>query len=106
VVLAIGRKHRNRLGSESPKYRVHPEAIPAYANSAARPAQCAPPGLPIPQRPLRRSSNDGRYPVLSLDLLQRRKRTLKAFVAQIESLSWAEPVLLIFEGCVRPVPHF
>jgi hypothetical protein len=103
VALAIGRKHRNRLGSQilqtidgSPKYRVHPEAVPAYANSAARPVQCAPTGLPTPHRPLRRASNDGRYPVLSLDLRQPRKKTLEAFVHQIESLSWAEPVLMIF----------
>ena len=88
------------------KYRVHPEAVPAYANSATRPAQCAPTGLPIPHGPLRRASNDSRYPVLSLDLRQRRKKTLKAFVDQIESLSWAEPLLMIFEGCVRLLPHF
>jgi hypothetical protein len=50
--------------------------------------------------------NDGRYPVLSLDPRQRRKKTLEALVAQIESLSWAEPVLMIFEGCVPSVLHF
>ena len=88
------------------KYRVHPEAVPAYANSATRPAQCAPTGLPIPHGPLRRASNDGRYPVLSLDPQRRRKKTLEAFVAQIESLSWAEPLLMILRGCVRPAPHF
>jgi class 3 adenylate cyclase/predicted ATPase len=41
--------------------------------------------------------NDGRYPVLDFDPQQRRKRTLEAFVTQVESLSRSEPVLMIFE---------
>jgi len=41
--------------------------------------------------------NDGRYPVLALDPQQRRKKTLEAFVTQVESLSRFEPVLMFFE---------
>src|SRR5579872_6520396 len=41
--------------------------------------------------------NDGRYPGLTLDPQQRRKKTLEAFVTQVESLSRAAPVLMIFE---------
>jgi class 3 adenylate cyclase/predicted ATPase len=41
--------------------------------------------------------NDGRYPVLAFDPQQRRKKTLEAFVTQVESLSRSEPVLMIFE---------
>jgi class 3 adenylate cyclase/predicted ATPase len=41
--------------------------------------------------------NDGRYPALNLDPQQRRKKTLEAFVTQIESLSRSDPVLMIFE---------
>jgi class 3 adenylate cyclase/predicted ATPase len=41
--------------------------------------------------------NDGRYPALTLDPQQRRKKTLEAFVTQVESLSRSEPVLMIFE---------
>jgi class 3 adenylate cyclase/predicted ATPase len=41
--------------------------------------------------------NDGRYPALALDPQERRKRTLEAFVAQVEALSRSEPVLMIFE---------
>jgi len=41
--------------------------------------------------------NDGRYPALSFDPQQRRQRTLEAFVTQVETLSRAEPVLMIFE---------
>jgi predicted ATPase len=41
--------------------------------------------------------NDGHYPVLSFDPQQRRKRTLEAFVTQVETLSRSEPVLMIFE---------
>lgn len=41
--------------------------------------------------------NDGRYPVLSFDPQQRRKKTLEAFVTQVETLSRSEPVLMIFE---------
>jgi class 3 adenylate cyclase/predicted ATPase len=42
-------------------------------------------------------SNDGRYPVLTLDPQQRRQRTLEALVTQIEVLSRSTPVLMIFE---------
>jgi class 3 adenylate cyclase/predicted ATPase len=41
--------------------------------------------------------NDGRYPVLAVDPQERRKKTLEAFVTQIDSLSRSEPVLMIFE---------
>jgi class 3 adenylate cyclase/predicted ATPase len=41
--------------------------------------------------------NDGRYPVLTFDPQQRRKKTLEAFVTQVEALSRSEPVLMIFE---------
>jgi class 3 adenylate cyclase/predicted ATPase len=42
-------------------------------------------------------SNDGRYPVRALDPQQRRQRTLEALIAQIESLTRQNPVLMIFE---------
>jgi predicted ATPase len=41
--------------------------------------------------------NDGRYPALAFDPQERRKRTLEAFIAQVEALSRSEPVLMIFE---------
>ena len=41
--------------------------------------------------------NDGRYPTLQLDPQQRRQKTLEALTAQIEALSHANPVLMIFE---------
>jgi class 3 adenylate cyclase/predicted ATPase len=41
--------------------------------------------------------NDGRYPALTLDPQQRRRKTLEAFVTQVESLSRVEPVIVIFE---------
>jgi predicted ATPase len=41
--------------------------------------------------------NDGRYPKLTLDPQQRRKRTLEALLTQIEALSRHEPMLMIFE---------
>jgi hypothetical protein len=41
--------------------------------------------------------NDGRYPALDLIPEQRRQRTLKALTAQIEALTQANPVLIIFE---------
>ena len=41
--------------------------------------------------------NDGRYPTLTFDPQQRRKKTLEALVTQIESLARSEPVLIIFE---------
>jgi len=41
--------------------------------------------------------NDGRYPVLDFDPQQRRKKTLEAFVTQVESLSRTAPVLMVFE---------
>ncbi len=41
--------------------------------------------------------NDGRYPALELTPQQRRQRTLKALVSQIEALSRQSPVLMIFE---------
>jgi class 3 adenylate cyclase/predicted ATPase len=41
--------------------------------------------------------NDGRYPPLTLDAQQRRRRTLEAFLAQTEALSRFGPVLMIFE---------
>jgi class 3 adenylate cyclase/predicted ATPase len=41
--------------------------------------------------------NDGRFPSLTLDSQQRRRRTLEAFLTQTETLSRIEPVLMIFE---------
>ena len=41
--------------------------------------------------------NDGRYPVLDLVPQQRRQKTLEALGSQIETLSCANPVLMIFE---------
>ena len=41
--------------------------------------------------------NDGRYPALDLTPQQRRQRTLEALTAQVEALSRAKPVLMIFE---------
>jgi class 3 adenylate cyclase len=41
--------------------------------------------------------NDGRYPVLDLMPQQRRQKTLEALGSQIETLSRANPVLMIFE---------
>ena len=40
---------------------------------------------------------DGRYPLMTLDPQQRRKKTLEAFVTQVEALSRSDPVLMIFE---------
>ena len=42
-------------------------------------------------------ANDGRYPVVELTPQQRRQRTLEALTAQIEALTRASPVLMIFE---------
>ena len=41
--------------------------------------------------------NDGRYPALNLAAQPRRQRTLEALFAQIEALTRANPVLIIFE---------
>jgi class 3 adenylate cyclase/predicted ATPase len=41
--------------------------------------------------------NDGRYPTLDLAAQQRRQRTLEALTVQVEMLSRANPVLMIFE---------
>jgi class 3 adenylate cyclase/predicted ATPase len=41
--------------------------------------------------------NDGRYPTLDLAPQQRRQRTMKALIAQIEALTRQNPVLMIFE---------
>src|SRR5262249_868930 len=41
--------------------------------------------------------NDGRYPTLELDPQQRRQRTLRTLVSQMEALSRKNPVLMIFE---------
>ena len=41
--------------------------------------------------------NDGRYPTLELGPQQRRQKTLEALTAQMEALSQAKPVLMIFE---------
>jgi predicted ATPase len=41
--------------------------------------------------------NNGRYPTLELTPQQRRQRTLEALTAQLETLSRANPVLMIFE---------
>src|SRR5689334_21319680 len=38
-----------------------------------------------------------RHPALDFDSPQRRRKTLEAFVTQVESLSRSEPVLMIFE---------
>jgi len=42
-------------------------------------------------------ANDGRYPTLELDPQQSRQKTLEALSAQLEALSRAKPVLMIFE---------
>jgi class 3 adenylate cyclase len=41
--------------------------------------------------------NDGRYPALELDPQQRRQKTFEALTAQLQALSQAKPVLMIFE---------
>ena len=41
--------------------------------------------------------NDGRYPKVELAPQQRRQKTLEALTAQLEALSRANPVLMIFE---------
>ena len=41
--------------------------------------------------------NDGRYPTLPLDAVQRRQKTLDALLAQIVTLSQQQPVLILFE---------
>jgi predicted ATPase len=41
--------------------------------------------------------NDGRYPAIELIPQQRRQKTLDALTAQVEALSRANPVLMIFE---------
>jgi class 3 adenylate cyclase len=41
--------------------------------------------------------NDGRYPAVELAPQQRRERTLKALVSQMEALTHSSPVLMIFE---------
>ena len=41
--------------------------------------------------------NDGRYPTLELSPQQRRQKTLEALVAQVETLSRLDPVLMILE---------
>jgi predicted ATPase len=40
--------------------------------------------------------NDGRYPALELTPQQRRQRTLEALIAQMQSLTRQNPVLMIF----------
>jgi class 3 adenylate cyclase len=42
-------------------------------------------------------ANDGRYPVIEMTPQQRRQRTLEALTAQMETLTRASPVLMIFE---------
>jgi predicted ATPase len=42
-------------------------------------------------------TNDRRYPVLELDAQLRRQRTLEALILQVEALTRANPVLMIFE---------
>ena len=42
-------------------------------------------------------ANDGRYPAIELTPQQRRQRTLEALTAQMEALTRASPVLMIFE---------
>jgi predicted ATPase len=41
--------------------------------------------------------NDGRYPILELVPHRRRRKTLEALTGQLEALSRANPVLMIFE---------
>jgi class 3 adenylate cyclase/predicted ATPase len=41
--------------------------------------------------------NDGRYPALDLTPEQRRQKTLKALISQLEALTRRNPVLMIFE---------
>ena len=42
-------------------------------------------------------ANDGRYPVIELTPQQRRQRTMEALSAQLETLTRASPLLMIFE---------
>jgi predicted ATPase len=42
-------------------------------------------------------ANNGRYPAPDLPPHQRRQKTLKALIAQIEAVARREPVLIIFE---------
>jgi predicted ATPase len=42
-------------------------------------------------------ANDGRYPTIELTPQQRRQRTLEALTTQMEALTRASPVLMIFE---------
>ena len=41
--------------------------------------------------------NDGRYPTLELSPQQRRQKTLEALMAQVETLSRPNPVLMVLE---------
>jgi class 3 adenylate cyclase len=41
--------------------------------------------------------NDGHYPALNMDPRQRRRRTLEALIAHVETLARHNPVLMIFE---------
>src|ERR1700733_2525603 len=41
--------------------------------------------------------NDGRYPIVELAPQHRRRKTLEALTGQLEALSRANPVLMIFE---------
>ena len=55
------------------------------------------PGDPALLADLLSLPNDGRYPPLTYDPQERRKKTLEALVGQVEALSRSEPVLMIFE---------
>ena len=55
------------------------------------------PGDPALLADLLSLPNDGRYPPLTYDPPERRKKTLEALVGQVEALSRSEPALMIFE---------
>ena len=55
------------------------------------------PGDPALLADLLSLPNDGRYPPLTYDPQERRKKTLEALFGQVEALSRSEPVLMIFE---------
>ena len=65
------------------------DALLAQSSTSARDAALFAEMLSLP--------NDGRYPALELSPQQRRQRTLEALMAQVETLSRPNPVLMILE---------
>jgi class 3 adenylate cyclase/predicted ATPase len=75
---------------DSPKARLDKlEAVLAQSSASAQDAALIAEMLSLP--------NDGRYPALDLTPQQRRRRTMEALTAQLESLTRQRPVLQIFE---------